>query len=264
MPIITCKNPKGPGTWLKHTSAYIGDQTPIRSASSLKDDQLVWVKNGQQIAYTQKAKVKNHYSLSLNLRGHKKLLAYEGHFPELLSEAKSNLEHKWKFYPQTDNDYLSSSYNADNTCNSSSCAMYLEFFKPTAIKDDQQYVNQMYNAGFQSTNHDHQTIMLERYGVKSRFNYFAHWNDLIKETNKGYPTTVGFYHRGSKWSPRGGHVGLLIDATDKWVEMLDPYGNMLDGYTTSVYNGYRVIYPRHQFEPRWVGGGKGWMRHYIG
>lgn len=263
MPLATCQNPKDTGTWLKTLDAVRG--VHVLSSQSLPDSSLVWVRNGQNISYSkhEDAGDNKHVVLDLNLAGHSKLLAYAAHFPEIQTEEKTNLEHDWVFYPQTDNKYLSAGYAPDNTCNSSSCAMYLEYFLPAAIADDMEYVRAMYNAYFQSINHDHQTLMLERFGVKSTYRYNASWNDLIAETNRGYPSTVGFYHRGPDWAPRGGHVGLLIDA-DKWdVEMLDPYGNMLDGYTTSVQNGYRVVYPRNIFEPRWVGNGNGFMREFI-
>lgn len=264
MPILKCNNPEGKGTWLKDTSAIQPNQDVLQS-KYIADSKLIWVKNGQSIAYSKHIDLPGSNAvLHLNLGGFRKLVAYTPHFPGMRSVEKTNLEHDWVFFPQTDNEYLSSRYSPDNTCNSSSCAMYLEFFRPEMIQDDMDYIRKMFDAGFQSTNHDHQNIMLKRFGVESVFRYNAHWDDLIQETNRGYPTTVGFYHRGPIGKPRGGHVGTLIDANEDWVEMLDPYGSLLDGYTTSVLNGYRVIYPRRIFGPRWIGNGNGFMREFIG
>lgn len=261
MPLVKCHNPKGKGTWLKTFNAV--KNSSILQSKDLPDKDLIWVKNGQTLAYSSHAQnFDGHVTFFLNLGGHRRLIGFADHFPGVESKQKTQLEHDWVFYPQTDNDYLSSRFHADNTCNSSSCAMYLEFFRPDMLKDDMPYVRAVFNAGFASTNHDHQTIMLKRCGVDSSFRYNASWQDLIDETDQGYPTTVGFYHRGPAWAPRGGHVGLLIDADENAVELLDPYGSLLYGYTKSVMEGYRVVYPRKIFEPRWIGKGNGFMRRF--
>ncbi len=72
------------------------------------------------------------------------------------------------FYPQTDN-YR----DADRTCNSSSCAMCLGYFKPgtlTGSKGDDAYVQKVFAIG-DTTDHLVQTRVLASYGIKSSFSY---------------------------------------------------------------------------------------------
>jgi hypothetical protein len=73
------------------------------------------------------------------------------------------------YYPQTDN-YR----DADRTCNSSSCAMCLEYLKPGTLKGakgDDAYVQKVFAIG-DSTDHTVQTRVLESYGVKSLVTIF--------------------------------------------------------------------------------------------
>lgn len=270
MPIIKCQNPdqEAKGSWLKSMRAFDDTSRKVVGSSQLPDEDLIWIKNGQSLAYTYHEEIANdnHMILNLNLAGHSKLFAYAPHFPDLIDydikTVKEKLEKDWVFFHQVNNNWLAPNNHADNTCNSSSNAMFLEHFKPECIVDDQDYINVLFDRQYISTNHQHQTFMLESYGLNTHWKTNAYWGDLIEETDKGNPTVVGWYHRGSKWHPWGGHVGMIIDATEDYVEVLDPYGDMLDGYTSDVWNGYRVVYPRSEFEPRWVGNGQGWMRQY--
>jgi hypothetical protein len=64
------------------------------------------------------------------------------------------------YYPQTDN-YR----DADRTCNSSSCAMCLEYFKPGTLvgaKGDDAYVQKVFAVG-DTTDHSVQTKVLTSY-----------------------------------------------------------------------------------------------------
>ena len=70
------------------------------------------------------------------------------------------------YYPQTYN-YR----DANRTCNSSSCAMCLEYLKPGTLKGakgDDAYVQKVFAIG-DSTDHTVQTKVLESYGIKSHF-----------------------------------------------------------------------------------------------
>ena len=72
------------------------------------------------------------------------------------------------FFPQTDN-YR----DGERTCNSSSCAMCLEFFKPGTLKGmkgDDAYLQKVFNIG-DTTDHLVQTKVLNMYGLKSSFHY---------------------------------------------------------------------------------------------
>ena len=66
------------------------------------------------------------------------------------------------YFPQTDN-YR----DANRTCNSSSCAMCLEYFKPGTLKGakgDDAYVQKVFSIG-DTTDHMVQTKVLASYGI---------------------------------------------------------------------------------------------------
>jgi hypothetical protein len=166
------------------------------------------------------------------------------------------------WFPQTDNYIL-----PDSTCNSSACAMLLEFLKPGSLpsgpKGDDAYLRKVLALG-SSTDHSVQTRVLESYGVKSVFRYNLGFDDLDRELTAGRPMVIGILHRGPESVPRGGgHIIIVIGKTDKgdyWVR--DPYGSIFDNYTGPVNNGRQVVYSRKMLERRWtVNGPKdGWGR----
>jgi hypothetical protein len=155
------------------------------------------------------------------------------------------------WYPQTDNYSL-----PDVTCNSSSCAMCLEFLKPGSLppgpKGDDAYLRKVLALG-SSTDHAVQTKVLESYGVKSAFYYNLGFDDLNRELDAGRPIVIGFLHKGPENSPSGGHMIVIIGKNsngDYWVR--DPYGSFYDGYTKPVENGKQVLYSRKMLEKRWT------------
>ena len=88
------------------------------------------------------------------------------------------------FYPQTDN-YR----DANRTCNSSSCAMVLEYFKPGTLqgpKGDDAYIRKVFAIG-DTTDHAVQTRVLQSYGIKSQFRYNLSFADLDRELAAGRP-----------------------------------------------------------------------------
>ena len=58
--------------------------------------------------------------------------------PVAAISATGPVDLKVPYWPQTDN-YTQS----ERTCNSSSCAMVLEFFKPEAVVNDDQYIKKL-------------------------------------------------------------------------------------------------------------------------
>ena len=156
------------------------------------------------------------------------------------------------WYPQTDNYQL-----PDSTCNSSACAMALEYLKPGSLpagaKGDDAYLRKVLAQG-KSTDHSVQTKVLKSYGVESNFHYNLGFDDLDKELREGRPVVIGILHRGPELSPTGtGHMITVIGKTedgDYWVH--DPYGNLYDNYTTPVSKGRKVIYKRSTLEKRWT------------
>lgn len=163
------------------------------------------------------------------------------------------------YYPQTDN-YT----QPERTCNSSACAMALEYFRPGTLKGpkgDDEYIRKVFSIG-DTTDHSVQTRVLKDYGVASSFNYNLSFADLDRELSNRRPVVIGILHRGSLHHPTGGHMVVVIGKNEKGYICHDPYGDLYDGYTSSVYNGRSVIYERYVLEARWTPDGptSGWGR----
>ena len=166
------------------------------------------------------------------------------------------------YYPQTDN-YR----DANRTCNSSSCAMCLEYFKPGTLvgaKGDDAYVQKVFAIG-DTTDHSVQTKVLASYGIKSEFRYNLGFADLDRELSAGRPVVIGILHRGTLSSPTGGHMLPVIGKSPdgKFYICNDPYGSLNDGYTGAVMNGKGVQYSVEVLKHRWLEKGKdktGWGR----
>jgi len=163
------------------------------------------------------------------------------------------------YYPQTDN-YT----QPDRTCNSSACAMCLEFLKPGTLigaKGDDAYLKKVIAIG-DSTDHAVQTRVLESYGVKSNFSYNLSFSDIDKSLSDGKPVVIGILHRGPLSAPTGGHMLVVIGKTSSGDYVVnDPYGSLNDGYTGPVTNGKGAVYKRSDLSRRWCpGGNDGWGR----
>jgi hypothetical protein len=163
------------------------------------------------------------------------------------------------YFPQTDN-YT----DADRTCNSSSCAMVLEYFKPGTLqgaKGDDAYVKKVFAIG-DTTDHMVQTRVLAGYGIKSHFSYGLSFADLDRELSAGRPIVIGILHRGPLSAPRGGHMVVVIGKTPSGDYVVnDPYGSLNDGYTGAVTNGKGAVYKRSELSRRWCPkGNDGWGR----
>jgi hypothetical protein len=169
------------------------------------------------------------------------------------------------WFPQTDNFTL-----PDSTCNSSSCAMCLEFLKPGSLppgpRGDDAYLRKVLAIG-SSTDHGVQTRVLRSYGLESVFRYDMTFNDLDKELEAGRPVAIGFLHRGPESAPTGsGHIAVVIGKTaDGNYTLHDPYGDLADGYTGPVSKGRGVVYSRRTLQKRWTvkHPADGWGRVFL-
>jgi len=167
------------------------------------------------------------------------------------------------FFPQTDN-YR----DANRTCNSSACAMVLEYLKPGTLKGakgDDAYVQKVFSIG-DTTDHLVQTRVLASYGVKSYFSYSLGFDDLDRELAAGRPVVIGILHRGPLSAPTGGHMLVVKGKTPAGDYVVnDPYGSLNDGYTGAVSNGNGAVYARSVLQKRWLPDGpkSGWGRIFV-
>ena len=184
--------------------------------------------------------------------------------PLLVKEEPKNITLSVPFYPQTDNYVL-----PDSTCNASSCSMALEFLKPGSIKGtkgDDAYLRKVLSLG-QSTDHNVQTKVLESYGVYSIWNQNLSFKDLDRELSLGKPVVIGILHRGALSNPKGGHIIVVIGKSSDGGSYIvnDPYGNLMDGYTSAVTSGKGARYSKSVLEKRWTvdGPNTGWGRIFA-
>ena len=165
------------------------------------------------------------------------------------------------FWNQVDN-YT----QASRTCNSSSCAMVLEFFRPDAVVNDDQYLKKLIDGGYgDTTDHGAQGRLLADYGLKSTWHTNLSLAALEKEIRAGRPVICGILHRGSESAPTGGHMIVCRGITSSGdFRCNDPYGSCNDGYTGAVTNGNNVIYSRKMMAARWTpdGPNSGWGRTF--
>lgn len=170
------------------------------------------------------------------------------------------------WFPQTDNFVL-----PDSTCNSSACAMALEFLKPGSLppgpKGDDAYLRKVLAIG-KSTDQLVQTKVLKEYGVNSVFRTNLNFSDLDRELTSKRPIVLGILHRGPTHSPtrNSGHMICCIGKTDSGSYIFhDPYGSLMRGYTGPAIDGRQVVYSRMELEKRWTadGVGTGWGRVFF-
>jgi hypothetical protein len=170
------------------------------------------------------------------------------------------------WYPQTDNFTL-----PDSTCNSSACAMCLEFLKPGSLppgpKGDDAYLRRVLAVG-KSTDNSVQTRVLQGYGLNSVFRFNLDFSDLDAELAAGRPSVLGILHRGPTHRPtrNSGHMICCIGKTDKGDYIFhDPYGSLHRGYVGPVIEGRQVVYSRMELEKRWTADGirSGWGRIFL-
>lgn len=171
---------------------------------------------------------------------------------------KAILDVPW--YPQTDNFT-----QPNRTCNSSCCAMFLEYFKPGTLdgpKGDDEYLRRVFSFG-DTTDHSAQTKALKSFGLNSEFHYDLTFWELDRQLKEQKPVVIGVKHRGSLWRPSGGHMVVVIGKTpDGDYVVNDPYGSWNDRYTGPVTNGKETVYKTKDLRYRWLCDGptSGWGR----
>lgn len=170
------------------------------------------------------------------------------------------------WYPQTDNYTL-----PDSTCNSSACAMCLEYYLPGSLpagpKGDDVYLRKVLALG-KSTDHTVQTKVLSSYSLDTAWMTNLNFKLLDEHLEKVGPIVAGILHRGPHTNPtrNSGHMIVIHTKLANGNYLCnDPYGDMYDGYTTDVVKGKDVIYERGVLEKRWTADGpnSGWGRVFF-
>lgn len=164
------------------------------------------------------------------------------------------------FFQQVDN--LHEPYR---TCNTSSCAMVAQFLGAKISGDDEYYqIVQQYG---DTTDHGAQTQALAEVGIQSTWHTNLDYDDLDRSLAAGFPIVIGILHRGSLEQPTGGHMLVVIGKSANGHYICnDPFGSLLDDYTSDPSQGQGVTYPRSVLDRRWLYEGKrsGWGRLFYG
>ncbi len=164
------------------------------------------------------------------------------------------------FFQQVDN--LHEPYR---TCNTSSCAMVAKFLGAKISGDDDYYqIVQKYG---DTTDHNAQTQALAELGVQSTWHTNLDYDELDHSLAAGLPIVIGILHRGPLEQPTGGHMLVVIGkSTNGNYICHDPFGSLLDDYTSDPNQGNGVTYPRSILDRRWLYEGKqsGWGRLFYG
>ena len=153
-----------------------------------------------------------------------------------------------RYFSQRDN------YRDENrTCFSSSCAMALDYVKPTAISNDDDYIRTVFTIG-DTTEAWVQVKALAEYGIEAQFIQTGSNKDIKEQIGKGYPVPVGILHKGPASYPSGGGHWICIIGYDEkgWI-VNDPWGQ-LDHRTGNYvsHNGALVHYSYEMIDARWT------------
>jgi hypothetical protein len=164
---------------------------------------------------------------------------------------KANLNTPTKYFSQRNNyrDPL-------RTCNSSTTAMYIRWIQdatdfPTPISDDEVYIKAVFSIG-DTIYHEVQTKACKYFG------YSTLWNtdndiDFVNELlEAGFCVPVNILHRGTRHSPFGGHVILLVGRKGGNYIAQDPFGKLSTGYQD--VDGRLSLISEGNFIDRWQGG----------
>lgn len=157
-------------------------------------------------------------------------------------------------------------FQPHRTCNTSSNAMYLQFYaqlipeRAGQVIDDDDFLDSVMKRG-DTTVHDVQTRSLKAWGLNSNWNTDRNMTRVKKMTTEGMPTVVNILHRGvvngkGARALRGGHVIVLryYDANTKKFTVADPYGSLASGYRNTGIEAGNYEITEAEFRSRWQGG----------
>lgn len=160
--------------------------------------------------------------------------------------------------------------HGERSCQASAIAMCIEYFDPSLIKDDDDYLKLVFIYGDTISQSAHKKA-LDSLGVKNQFSTSGTEGELIRILSLGCPVPIGILHKGSIQNPTGGgHYVTLIGYDDKNFHVHDPFGE-LDliggGYQKAgPTDGKNQRYSRVNLMKRWLINNKsdGWYWNLTG
>ena len=145
-------------------------------------------------------------------------------------------------------------------CFSSSCAMVARYWGK--ISGDHEY-NRIRRQFGDTTDVKAQILALKSLGLRATFEMEGTPELLETEIRSGYPTPVGWLHKGPATKPTGsGHWSVVTGFTPTHFIHNDPNGDadLVNGGYVSNKGGAGVAYSRKNWLPRWLVDGpeSGW------
>ncbi len=146
--------------------------------------------------------------------------------------------------------------HGERSCQSSAIAMCIEYFDPSLIKDDDDYLKLVLRYGDTVSQAAHKKA-LDSLGIKNQFSVNGTESELIRILGLGCPVPIGILHRGTIQNPTGGgHYVTLIGYDDKNFHVHDPFGELdlvNGGYPKAgPTDGKNQRYSRTNLMKRWL------------
>ncbi len=160
--------------------------------------------------------------------------------------------------------------HGERSCQSSAIAMCIEYFNPTLIRDDDDYLKLVLRYGDTVSQSAHKKA-LDSLGIKNQFSTSGKESDLIRTLDLGCPVPIGILHRGSAGNPTGGgHYVTLIGYDERNFHVHDPFGqlNLVNGGYPKAgpTDGKNQRYARAALMKRWLinSSSDGWYWNLTG
>jgi hypothetical protein len=186
--------------------------------------------------------------------------------PQAAAKPKPTFPLAVPYYYQRD----SKTGHGERSCQSSAIAMCLEYFDPSLIKNDDDYLRLVLIYGDTVSQSAHKKA-LDSLGVKNQFSTSGTEGELIRILDLGCPVPIGILHKGSIQNPTGGgHYITLIGYDDKSFYVHDPFGELdlvNGGYPKAgPTDGKNKRYSRPNLMKRWLISSKsdGWYWNLTG
>jgi len=164
---------------------------------------------------------------------------------------KANLNTPSQYFSQRDN-YR----DALRTCNASTHAMYVRWIQDATgnespLADDELFIRVVFNIG-DTIYHEVQTKACKYFGYSTVWMTDSDLDFVNELLEVGFCVPVNILHRGTRQSPFGGHVILLVGRKDGNYIAQDPFGKLSTGYEDT--DGRLSLISEGNFTDRWQGG----------